>query len=149
MLVTLIVCMQFLLSDQVLLYAGSSDVRIVYTPALYWQPTDIGYMYTTHRVRTSHTTHCIASQHTQHTPFSSPPQPSILACGHCAEVNFRTDLNLMLGPEQVQTAHALLNLCMYTGVCLILTPYTRTPHMSSYFYPNLIIWVSKLHHASP
>ena len=38
---------QNLPSAQVLLYAGSSDIRMIYTPALYWRPTVVG---TTHKV---------------------------------------------------------------------------------------------------
>ena len=34
-------------SDRMLLYAGGSDVRMVYTPALFWLPTGPGISYST------------------------------------------------------------------------------------------------------
>ena len=58
-------------------------------------------------------------------------QPAILACGHCLETNFRTDLDLILGPEQVCVC-----VCVCVRVCMCAhTSVSRTKGSLCINYP--------------
>ena len=77
----------YFISLGVSLFGVCSDLRVVYTPPLFWMPH-------------------APPPHPGHAPLStvagsSRSKSSVLATGHCIEVNLTSDVVLLCGTEQV------------------------------------------------
>ena len=87
------------------LFGVCSDLRVVYTPPLHWTPY-------------------APPSHPGHAPFLAPPtiiggpnrsKSSVLATGHCVEVNLTSDVVVLCGTQQVSTVGHVTYHVIYMG----------------------------------
>ncbi len=87
-------------STQVLLYASSVDLRVLYTPSLYWSPHIATGPSAAYRKQTRVSNSRICETSLIQPPLTFP-QAAVLACGHSIEACLTTDVTIAIGVEQL------------------------------------------------
>ena len=97
-------CSSSLCSVSTLLYASTSEFKMVYTPPLYCS------------CHTVHPSSTVSSLVQLQTPATIKHSSSVLATGHSLEANFTSDVMMFIGPDQVRVQSTALQLHVQTYV---------------------------------